>query len=76
MAGGQVDVDHGDDQRRERVEDEAGQRQREAESRWRWSPFFSTYLNSSTLANGSADYGRKRLSVNFVFCPGWTSTRR
>ena len=33
------------------------------------------YLNSSTVANGSADHGRKRLSVNFVFWPGFTSTR-
>ncbi len=32
------------------------------------------YLNSSTVANGSADHGRKRWSVNFVFCPGCTST--
>ena len=31
--------------------------------------------NSSTVANGSADHGRKRFSVNFVFCPGVTSTR-
>ena len=30
MLGGQVDVHHGDDQRRERVEDEPWQRQREA----------------------------------------------
>jgi hypothetical protein len=34
------------------------------------------YLNNSTVANGSADHGRKRFNVNFVFCPGWTSTRR
>ena len=34
------------------------------------------YLNTSTVANGSADHGRKRFSVNFVFCPDWTSTRR
>ena len=34
------------------------------------------YLNTSTVANGSADHGRKRFNVNFVFCPGWTSTRR
>ena len=30
------------------------------------SPFISIYLNNSTLANGSADHGRKRFSVNFV----------
>src|SRR5262245_52380995 len=35
-----------------------------------------TYLNTSTVANGSADHGRKRFNVNFVFCPGCTSTRR
>src|SRR5262249_7273601 len=34
------------------------------------------YLNTSTVANGSADHGRKRFNVNFVFCPGWTSTSR
>ena len=34
------------------------------------------YLNSSTVANGSADHGRKRFNVNCVFCPGWTSTSR
>jgi hypothetical protein len=34
------------------------------------------YVNNSTVANGSADHGRKRFNVNFVFCPGWTSTRR
>src|SRR5262245_28497955 len=34
------------------------------------------YLNTSTVANGSADHGRKRFSVNFVSCPDWTSTRR
>ena len=33
------------------------------------------HLKSSTIANGSADHGRKRFSVNFVFCPGFTSTR-
>src|SRR6266513_6392149 len=30
------------------------------------------HLNSSTVANGSADHGRKRLSVNFVGFPGCT----
>src|SRR5262249_33223906 len=34
------------------------------------------YLNTSTVANGSADHGRKRFKVNFVFWPGWTSTSR
>jgi hypothetical protein len=34
------------------------------------------YLNNSTVPNGFADDGRKRLSVNFVFCPGSTSTTR
>src|SRR5262245_9758006 len=33
-------------------------------------------LNTSTVANGSADHGRKPFNVNFVFCPGRTSTRR
>jgi len=32
------------------------------------------HLNNSTVANGSADHGRKRLMVNFVGCPGVTST--
>lgn len=35
---------------------------------------FIPYLNTSTVANGSADQGRKRLIVNFVFWPGCTST--
>jgi hypothetical protein len=30
--------------------------------------------NNSTVANGSDDQGRKRFKVNFVFCPGCTST--
>ena len=33
------------------------------------------YVNKSTLANGSADHGRKRLRVNLVFWSGTTSTR-
>ena len=33
------------------------------------------HLYSSTLANGLADHGRKRLRVNLVFSPGLTSTR-
>jgi len=33
-------------------------------------------LHSSTLSNGLADQGRKRLIVNFVFWPGSTSARR
>jgi hypothetical protein len=33
------------------------------------------HLKSSTVANGSADHGRKRLRVNFVFWPGSTSTK-
>jgi hypothetical protein len=32
--------------------------------------FHLDHLNNSTLANGSADPGRKRFSVNFVSCPG------
>src|SRR5208282_6072687 len=35
----------------------------------------SAYANSCTEPNGSADHGRKRLRVNFVFWPGSTSTR-
>ncbi len=31
--------------------------------------------NNSTVANGSADQGRNLFSVNFVVCPGFTSTR-
>src|SRR5262249_35727945 len=31
--------------------------------------------NNSTAANGSADHGRNRFSVNFVLSPGLTSTR-
>ena len=31
-------------------------------------------LKSSTVSNGVADHGRKRLIVNFVGCPGTTST--
>src|SRR5215813_13504238 len=30
----------------------------------------SFHLNNSTVANGSDDHGRKRFSVNLVFCPG------
>ena len=38
-------------------------------------PARQTYLKSSTVANGSADPGRKRLRVKFVGFPGCTSTR-
>jgi hypothetical protein len=34
----------------------------------------SFYLNSSTLSNGLAAHGRKRLRVNLVFSPGFTFT--
>jgi len=37
-------------------------------------PSWEVYFNNSTVANGSADHGRKRLSVNFVGCPGFTYT--
>ena len=40
------------------------------------SPRCEVYLKSSTVANGSADHGLKRFNMNFVFCLGWTSTRR
>ena len=33
-----------------------------------------SHLNSSTLSNGLAAQGRKRLSVNLVFSPGFTFT--
>jgi hypothetical protein len=57
MTGCQVQVDDADAKRRERMENEAGQR--------KGSHFEAP--NSSTLANVSADHGRKRFSVNFVF---------
>ena len=66
MTGGEVNVNDSDGRRRERVHHKAGQRKHEPESH--------LYLNSSTVANGSTDHGRRRLSVNFVFCPGFTST--
>ena len=37
---------------------------------------YLTGPNNSTFSNGFAPQGRKRFSVNFVFCPGATSTRR
>jgi hypothetical protein len=70
VAGGQVNVHGGYDHSGKRVQHEGGQRQHNAE-RHAVLPF---HLNSSTVANGSADQGRKRLIVNLVFCPGCTST--
>src|SRR5208337_5646181 len=65
MTKTQVNVYSGDHKRRERMQHEPGQRKR-------GTPL---HLNSSTVANGSADPGRKRLSVNAVGLPGFTSTR-
>src|SRR5277367_5005271 len=68
MPSGKINVHEGDEQRRERVQHEGGQRKLERLDVRRF------HLNNSTLANGSADQGRKRLRVNFVGCPGVTST--
>ena len=73
MTGGEVNVHGGDDHRRERVQHKAGQRKHKAKP----PATLTVYLeepNSSTVAKGSTDHGRRRLSVNFVFCPGFTST--
>jgi len=57
---------------RERVQDPGGQWQAAS-----WPPPDRIrHLNSSTVAKGVADHGRKRLSVNFVGFPAFTSTRR
>jgi hypothetical protein len=73
VAGGQIDVYGGDDHRREWMQDEAGQRKYEPEEHGAVI-FHLEEPNNSTLSNGLADQGRKRLSVNFVGCPGFTST--
>ena len=72
MTKGQVNVHRGDDHRGKLVQHESGQRKHKTEGH----SVRRLHLNSSTVANGSADHGRKRLSVNFVFCPGFTSTSR
>ena len=69
MTEGQVNMHGSDDHRCERVQHEGRQRKHKAESHSH-VPFHLDYLNNSTLANGSADHGRKRFSVNLVFCPG------
>jgi len=55
--------------RGERVQDEAGQGRHKAKSQRTLNHHFEE-PNTSMLANGSADQGRKRFSVNLVFCPG------
>ena len=73
MTGGEVNVHGDDDHRCERVEYKAGQRKHKAIP----PAALTSHLeapNSSTVANGSTDHGRRRVSVNFVFCPGFTST--
>src|SRR4030095_1759705 len=69
---GQVNRHGSDDHRRERVQHEGGQRKYSAERH----DVSRLHLNNSTVAKGSADHGRKRLSVNFVAAPGCTSTSR
>ena len=69
MTRGEVYVCASQEQSRERMQYKRGQRKSGyADGRF--------HLNSSTVANGSADHGRKRLMVNFVGCPGFTSTCR
>jgi hypothetical protein len=53
----------------DRVQHESRQRKFEANSHIALIFHFGE-PNSSTVANGSADHGLKRFSVNFVFCPG------
>ena len=74
MTDAQVNVYNGDDRRRERLEDEAGERKYKAESHGAMT-FHLEEPNSSTVSNGVADNGRKRFSVNFDLRPGstWTS---
>lgn len=59
----QVDVNGGDNGSRVSVQNEAGQRKHEP---GRQSPLHHHLKGRSTVANGSADSGRKRLIVNFV----------
>ena len=72
MTSGEVDVYRGDDHCRQRAQHEAWQRKHEAK---RYG-VMRLHSYSSTLANGSAAHGRKRLIVNLVFCPGFTSTSK
>jgi hypothetical protein len=72
MTSGEVDVYRGDDQCRQRAQHEAWQRKHKVDRFW----VRHLHLYSSTLANGSAAHGRKRLIVNLVFCPGFTFTSK
>ena len=72
MTSGEVDVYGSDDCGREWAQDEACQRKHNAER----CGVMRLHLYSSTLANGSAAHGRKRLIVNLVLCPGFTSTSK
>lgn len=72
MSSGKVNVYGGDNHRREWAQHEAWQRKHKVESYW----VMHLHLYSSALANGSAAHGRKRLIVNLVFCPGFTSTSK
>ena len=49
--------------------------ERSSPSRGSASGALPTGYHNSTVSNGLADQGRKRLSVNLVFRPGATSTR-
>ena len=62
MTYGKVDMQDGDTHSRERMRDESGQRKSQVAR----SAVMQFHLNSSTVANDSAEPCRKRLSVNFV----------
>jgi hypothetical protein len=62
MTSGKINMQASDTHRRERMQDESGQRKNPAIR----NAILQFHLNSSTVANGSADQGRKRLIVNFV----------
>src|SRR5579863_150154 len=70
VTGAEVNVNASNDQRRDRVQQKARQREHKPERH----TVRRSHLNNSTVANGSADHGRKRLIVNLVGCPGVTST--
>jgi hypothetical protein len=72
MTSGKVNVYGGDDHRRAWVQHEAWQRKHKAERDW----VLHLHLYSSALENGSAAHGLKRLIVNLVFSPGFTSTSK
>ena len=69
MTKAKVDMYNSDHYCGERVQHESRQRKFEAKSHGALIFHFDE-ANNSTLANGSADHGRKRFSVNFVFWPG------